>query len=330
MITEKTVFILGAGASCPYGYPTGRELRDSICRKFENDLLKAYHTEKREHPDFFVNDRIDLAGNFSKRFLEAGAGTSIDLFLARMSEGDKAKFGQIGKLAIAYYMLRAESESRFDEQMTDTSKAEDWYAPFLNRLMRGLNSHDRFQEIERNKVTFITFNYDRSLEFYMHRCFTNNFSLPADYDVSRLGKDFLRVLHVYGSLAALPWQNTTGQGMPYRDPRWFGLIDTVADNIQTIYEMTEPVHDAIKQEIREAKKLFFLGFSYAVENLRAIGLHEVLPGIGRNIAVYGTVQGLSAQSIRELRGYFKEQGLSLNSLHFEPVGCLELLRNHFL
>lgn len=27
MITKNTLFILGAGASVPYGYPTGRELR---------------------------------------------------------------------------------------------------------------------------------------------------------------------------------------------------------------------------------------------------------------------------------------------------------------
>ena len=30
MITEETLFILGAGASNPYGFPTGKELRSYI------------------------------------------------------------------------------------------------------------------------------------------------------------------------------------------------------------------------------------------------------------------------------------------------------------
>lgn len=32
MITENTIFILGAGASKPYGFPTGAELREQICK----------------------------------------------------------------------------------------------------------------------------------------------------------------------------------------------------------------------------------------------------------------------------------------------------------
>ncbi len=41
MIEDRTVFILGAGASCPYGYPSGRELREEIYSYFANDI-KAY------------------------------------------------------------------------------------------------------------------------------------------------------------------------------------------------------------------------------------------------------------------------------------------------
>jgi hypothetical protein len=37
MINEKTVLVLGAGASKPYGLPLGTELRDSVIRA-ENDF----------------------------------------------------------------------------------------------------------------------------------------------------------------------------------------------------------------------------------------------------------------------------------------------------
>ena len=38
MIEEDTVFILGAGASCPYGFPDGKKLRSEIFDRFERDF----------------------------------------------------------------------------------------------------------------------------------------------------------------------------------------------------------------------------------------------------------------------------------------------------
>ena len=37
MITTKTVFVLGAGASKPYGLPVGSELCQSVIKEFEGD-----------------------------------------------------------------------------------------------------------------------------------------------------------------------------------------------------------------------------------------------------------------------------------------------------
>ena len=38
MISDETVFVLGAGASAPYGYPIGNELRDDIRLNFKIDM----------------------------------------------------------------------------------------------------------------------------------------------------------------------------------------------------------------------------------------------------------------------------------------------------
>ena len=38
MISEETLFILGAGASKPYRYLTGKELRKYICKGLPTDL----------------------------------------------------------------------------------------------------------------------------------------------------------------------------------------------------------------------------------------------------------------------------------------------------
>ena len=42
MITMPTVFILGAGASKPYGYPTGSELKNIILRNLEGEPISGY------------------------------------------------------------------------------------------------------------------------------------------------------------------------------------------------------------------------------------------------------------------------------------------------
>ena len=49
MIAEQTVFILGAGASWPYMYPTGQELSDDISVRFAGDYER--HVRKATHLD---------------------------------------------------------------------------------------------------------------------------------------------------------------------------------------------------------------------------------------------------------------------------------------
>lgn len=39
MFKDETLFILGAGASCPYGYPIGEQLIDNIIRDIQNDSI---------------------------------------------------------------------------------------------------------------------------------------------------------------------------------------------------------------------------------------------------------------------------------------------------
>lgn len=51
MINTPTVFILGAGASVPYGYPTGASLRASIIRNFCNDLQQLLMVSKIRGPE---------------------------------------------------------------------------------------------------------------------------------------------------------------------------------------------------------------------------------------------------------------------------------------
>jgi hypothetical protein len=55
MIDTETVFILGAGASKPYGYPTGYELKEFICEK----LLKLISSHKDSFDDMDQREHLN-------------------------------------------------------------------------------------------------------------------------------------------------------------------------------------------------------------------------------------------------------------------------------
>lgn len=96
MIKEKTVFILGAGASVPYGYPTGKELRYEIIQNHPERLKRAIsHGVNKTSAKEPIGDAKSLAEKFEKSSTE-----SIDLFLAR-----NHRLSQTGKLAILLTLL---------------------------------------------------------------------------------------------------------------------------------------------------------------------------------------------------------------------------------
>jgi hypothetical protein len=88
MITQQTVFILGAGASAPYGYPTGAGLKRLICYdtrllldqlipKTDGGIGSSLEKDKTDaikgHAVKFI-EKFSLApGDFIDRFLETNA-----------------------------------------------------------------------------------------------------------------------------------------------------------------------------------------------------------------------------------------------------------------
>ena len=89
MIEKRTVLVLGAGASKPYGFPTGRELIREIAAGLKNtgsevaQLLSAHGHEPSE------------LAKFSDALLDS-AQPSVDVFLE-----NRAEYLEAGKAAIA-------------------------------------------------------------------------------------------------------------------------------------------------------------------------------------------------------------------------------------
>ena len=124
MISEPTVFVLGAGASCPYGYPSGIGLRADIISSFCDQY--QHYMDSDPNLKRYIAQQSNKAKEFTDKF-EKSSTKSIDLFLARNPE-----FDDIGKMAITFRILSAEYYSKFRESMKDRSI--DWYSYLFDRL----------------------------------------------------------------------------------------------------------------------------------------------------------------------------------------------------
>ena len=194
MINEKTLFILGAGASCPYKYPTGKELRRLIYEEFPyryGKLSEKINSSEVGISRSVIQDDIQLAPKFADNFFKSST-PSIDLFLAR-----NPNFSNIGKKAIALSIWLAESKSCFRENVDQN---QDWYSYLYQRMTETLTEPDSYEQINQNKISFITFNYDRSLQFFLYESLTNSFNLgyTAHHPYSNLLP--FSIQHVYGQL----------------------------------------------------------------------------------------------------------------------------------
>lgn len=319
MIHEPTVFILGAGASCPYGYPSGRELRREICTHFYEDYDRFIL--KRSKIASFVPPKLELneARNFADKFNKSST-KSIDLFLARNPE-----FEILGKKAIIFRIFAAERNSAFREQMRTGGRKQDWYSYIFDRLTDDHVEKNDYRRFCENKVSFITFNYDRSLEHFLYESLVNSFNnIPLEKIKEQLVK--LRIIHIFGQIAGLEWQDLDSK-IEYRWDINRINVQGLVNNLRIIYEENNnPELKEAHELLRKAQHIFFLGFGYAKENLELLNIPKALKQ-GQNI--YGTALGLTPKEIQDKKTIFPDQSPPYASLvHIEDLDCLMLLRQY--
>lgn len=311
MIEEETVFILGAGASWPYGLPLARELRTQICFKFADRIRMLVRSIGTSQADDIYNETLEFTTAFYK-----SSDASVDLWLMK-----NQKFNQLGKHAIITYILQGEHDGDFREKAPHPE--QDWYSYIWKRMTDVLTKQEDYNRFSENKVDFITFNYDRSLEQFLFESLGCGF-----YDISegQLIEELekRRIIHVYGQIAPLDWK-VKFESLSYgakHDNLWLSKYN---DNIKIIREAenTKEVEDAISL-IEKASRIFFLGFGYAKENLDLLKLPQILK---RGVKVYGTAYGLTPNEILKIKNIFRPiLDTQLKYIHIEEMDSLMLLR----
>lgn len=317
MITIPTVLVLGAGASKPFGFPLGQDLLNEVVRDlhFKDPNGKVGELVKVG----FDNPSIQSF----RSALAYSAQPSIDAFLEHRPE-----FLEIGKAAIAQALMRYESQdSLFDPAREDAN----WYKYLFGKMCPG-----RIEDFAKNKLSVVTFNYDRSLEHFLFTALYNSFQHLENTCAEVLKS--LQVVHVHGQLGYLPWQGVHRRQTPvkaYDGEVGLEAIKHATQLIRVVHENNDedPEYKRARDLLCAAQRIVFLGFGYHEANVRRLRPQDWIGHIKKSNNEYqarriqGTSYGLTGKEAEEKCRMFVERGRSALLLRPEQADVLSFLRS---
>jgi hypothetical protein len=257
MIREPTVLILGAGVSHDYGLPLGRELLLNIAKNLHDSAPNARSPLARLLKECgFTYSEIYA---FRDELMES-MQPSVDAFLEQRTE-----YSKIGKAAIAAMLIAAE-----DPQKLKTRESNIRVYEYLWHRMTGAPG-----SYPGNGLSVITFNYDRSFEYFLETALRASHSeFRQENEILRRATSHFPVIHVYGGLGRLEQESTNY--LPYgtsRKPYPEASVITSAAERLRLYHETESdpqVVSQIRDLLAEASTVCFLGFAFHPVNVRLL------------------------------------------------------------
>jgi hypothetical protein len=296
MFDKETVLILGAGASCHYGYPTGEELVERIIERtkdVEHEVDKNVAHKKRLAPPPNNQDRIScdsglyteyvsLLGGL-KQLLESLHPLNIDSFLRY-----NPRYAPLAKTLIADILLGCNdplSKRPKDYDPEKWKKDNDWYRYLFHALTYGckVDAKDTSGKadiaVSIANLTIITFNYDTSLERYLRKAFqrVEAFQNRTDELMDLIKKN---IYHVYGKLADEDFYDLPQEQQKAKRSdivRASAGIEVIAGKKH--HELKE-AFTSTREKLKEnpftsgktARRVVILGYGFDNENNELIGL----------------------------------------------------------
>ncbi len=341
----ETVFILGAGASYEFGFPTGEGLIDEInevCNgiglaiTFRINNFPRYsgydpgsNTGQSYYKLYFKVIKWAEANFYDPMFtlreaikrLQSGIALSksIDNFL---NDQNDPEFTNLCKIIICITLLEAErngpqeiNEKRRNDFVplyngvdSDNRKVppdffglrQTWLVTFFREL-RSDNGRDgegmEALKERLQKIAIITFNYERSFEYFMRNAFKAYQSnlTPAELD-ELMGVLNEQIIHPYGTLGSL-------DDLPFADE--INNINDLSVFIDRIKIFTEAGENKERAQnwVKCAKRLVFMGFGFHEQNMEYLGITKNPNNGGRKI--YAT-----AYNVSEYRQYVLHKRLN--------------------
>lgn len=266
----RTVFILGAGASSPYGFPLGSELKNQMIATCSSGRAIRELTKAGFDQEELTNIVRALRGTYHP---------TIDIFLEK-----KASFRTLGAHLIAFTLLPHEEHNALFPQ-------NDWYG-----FLYGLLDFES-ETPDTSLISFVTLNYERSLEHFLRK--NIDFNCPDRLmDLANQKLSQIEIVHAHGSLGAYP-------DVPYGQKPDAAVLQTAAERIRIVSDSLDDSDDfrRARSLICEAASVICLGFGYEPRTM-AMLFEDTDPADKR---VYGTSFQLTDEREQNALEFFADK-----------------------
>lgn len=297
MLKDKTLFIVGAGASDDYGLPVGKRLQQQILElltRFPDHSNGAVGRAENALHHFASEERRSVGELLAKGREIAVAlalAPSIDAYIENHQHD--ADIALLGKLGIAACLLDSEQgcplflrPGQGNGSLDHAALSQTWLGQLFQILIEGHTKETMHTMLD--DASFVVFNYDRCIQQFLRYAISNYFRVPpsvAEEIVTRC-----RIYHPYGSLG----YGSSKNGSPFGGRDNMGTISApnllrVAQDLRTYSEYVEDIEavKATKAALSSTNTIVYLGFAFHRQNVRL--LQKIAPkGATRAIAtVYG-------------------------------------------
>lgn len=305
------VLVLGAGASKEVNLPLGSELKEKISKLLEFELDDFGRISGGDHSFRECLHKLaqskSASGSINDYFQVASAihdamplAPSIDNFID--SHRTNPRIAEVGKLAIALCILRAEKNSKLYLDQSNsynkpnfTSLAGTW----LNALFGILFQHCSWEDIDDrlSRLSIISFNYDRCARHFFREALRIYYGVTLNEVDRTISK--ISIYHPYGSVGPMRFQ-TGGPGIDFGEQPMSDDLTMYSQQLKTFTEGTDESASeirSIRETIRSSRALVFLGFAFHPLNMKLLYGDE-RPEPGHDAGdVFGTALGISESDI---------------------------------
>jgi hypothetical protein len=276
VITKPTTLILGAGASQPFGFPTGYEL-----------LLRALDCVRGGNRAIFqwLNIPALMLEAFAVALRESGK-KSVDSFLEHRPD-----FQRLGKAVIAHSLIACERRHELFKR-----DGNNWYEYLFNEL------NTQFSDFDQNQLSILTFNYDRSLEYFLLTSLHHSYGKPLSECAEKL--KCIPIIHLHGDLGELPDLGSGDSVRPYEEKLSQHSLQIATNRIKIIHEGidNDPQFSLAHKILSKSEYIYFLGFGYNPLNIKRLGFkdaHSYSPAF-----ISGSTLGFTSAEIAHLNSIF--------------------------
>jgi hypothetical protein len=280
---KNIVFVVGAGANHEYGFPTGAELI-SMVRKY----LSSRHGQVN-------NSKPEIAADLREAIdkLDCTTVPSIDLFMQLQSKYR----GNVENDFVSLFCRRGITSTILEKEnhyLGDGNKRANWLEYIIAQIVQE-SSYDP-NKLVNSRIKFITFNYDRFIEFKIREVLMKLLGVPDFGKANELTNSFAAssIIHVYGSIGKLT-------DVDFGATSDTGAINIYSKNINIIGDRcNEESGKTIKEIVDNAQQIHFLGFGFNEENISQLQL-ENSPDLR---IVSGTSRGLLDAELSKIHFHF--------------------------